>query len=78
MKKTIVLIGAVLSCAFLAGCSNTGYTQVKDKDGTTVTHAHVGKGTTVTSDGTGAFTVDANKGPEQQYKVPTIPVQPTK
>lgn len=75
MKKSIVLIGAVLSCAFLAGCSNTGYTQVKDKDGTTVTHAHVDKGTTVTTDGNGAVAIDANKGPEQQYQVPTVPAQ---
>lgn len=75
MKKSIVLIGAVLSCAFLAGCSNTGYTKVTDPDGTSVTHAHVGKGTTVTADGNGGFTVDANKGPEQQYQVPTVPAQ---
>lgn len=76
MKKIIITaIAAVFACS-ISACSNTGYTQVKDKDGTTVTHAHVGKGTTVTADGTGSFTVDANKGPEQQYQVPAVqPVQ---
>lgn len=75
MKKvTLMFMAAAMTCS-VAACSNTGYTKIESADGTVVTHAHVDKGTTVTSDGNGAFSVNANKGPEQQYQVPTVPAQ---
>ncbi|MBI0275436.1 hypothetical protein I6H07_06250 [Hafnia alvei] len=75
MKKLALMVVAIAMTCSIAACSNSGYTKVEAADGTVVTHAHVDKGTTVTSDGNGAFTVDANKGPEQQYQVPTAPAQ---
>lgn len=75
MKKfAIVLTGAALVCA-ISACSNTGYTKVTDPDGKTVVHGHVDRGTAVTTDGQGGVAIDANKGPEQQYQVPTVPAQ---
>jgi hypothetical protein len=73
MQKVLLAIIAGASLCALSACSNTGYTKVTDPDGSTVVHGHVDKGTTVTSDGNGSFTIDANKGPEQQYQVPTVP-----
>jgi|GEM_PF-4581080 len=70
MKKLIGFFAAAFLCAGLSACTNTGYTKVQDPDGTVVTHGHVNKGTSVTSDGQGGFVIDANKGPEQQYQVP--------
>jgi len=71
MKKVILFAMAAVTVCAVTACSNTGYTKVEAADGTVVTHAHVGKGTTVTTDGNGGVAVDANKGPEQQYQVPT-------
>lgn len=75
MKKIIFIAAAAALACSISACSNTGYTKVQDKNGTVVTHGHVNKGTTVISDGQGGYTIDANKGPEQQFQVPTDPVQ---
>lgn len=75
MKKIALALICVASACAISACSNTGYTKVTDPDGKTVVHGHVDRGTTVTTDGQGGVAIDANKGPEQQYQVPTVPVQ---